>query len=286
MVRVVHLSDLHFGRHDPEVVEGLASDITEQRPNLIIVSGDFTQNGTKSEFAAARQFLDTLQAPVFAVPGNHDVPQVNLLSRLIRPYRLYKRYISPDLEPFMDLGTVAIAGLRTVRRARAEFNWAHGTISRDQLNALDGRFEAASPTAIRVVVAHHPLLFPDQPMVKKMRRVKRADVALERFSELGVRLVLSGHFHMSYVRRHEHHGEIGEAIPVGPRQSAAAPILVCQASSTTSTRLRGHLNGYNVIDFQPDGHIDISVREWTDDDVWRTRESSHEQMRLPQGEEI
>ncbi len=278
MVRIVHLSDLHFGKHDPEVVEGLAADIADHRPNLVVVSGDFTQKGTRSEFQAARTFLDTLHAPVFAVPGNHDVPQINLVSRLIRPYRLYKRYISQDLEPFTDLGTVAIAGLRTVRRARAEFNWAHGTISRDQLSGLGERFEQASPEAIRVVVAHHPLLFPDEPMLKKMRRVKRADEALKCFASLGIRLVLSGHFHMSYVRRHEHEGEIGEAIIEGPRLSAAAPILVCQASSTTSTRLRGHANGYNVIDFQPNGEIDINVREWTDEDIWRTRESAHEQV--------
>jgi 3',5'-cyclic AMP phosphodiesterase CpdA len=278
MVRIVHLSDLHFGKHDPEVVAGLAADIASHHPNLVVVSGDFTQNGTRSEFEAARVFLDTLHAPVFAVPGNHDVPQINLLSRLIQPYRLYKRYISQDLEPFMDLGTVAIAGLRTVRRARAEFNWAHGTISRDQLSELEKRFENASPEAIRVVVAHHPLLFPDEPMLKKMRRVKRADEALKCFASLGIRLVLSGHFHMSYVRRHEHAGEIGEAIIEGPRLSAAAPILVCQASSTTSTRLRGHANGYNVIDFSAEGKIDINVREWTDDDVWRTRESTHEHI--------
>lgn len=104
--------------------------------------------------------------------------------------------------------------------------------------------------------------------------MKRADKALEVFSRIGVRLVLSGHFHLSYVRRHEAEGSVKEAAPAGPRYAAAAPILIAQASSTTSTRLRGEPNAYNIIDFQ-EGEIDIAVREWLGD-TWITREKAHE----------
>ena len=104
---------------------------------------------------------------------------------------------------------------------------------------LETRFAKAAPDALRVVVQHHPLLLPEGPMQKPMRRVDHADRALETFGRLGVRLVLSGHFHLSYVRRHENPGAIRQGEPAGPRQAAVAPILVVQASSTISTRLRG-----------------------------------------------
>ena len=76
-------------------------------------------------------------------------------------------------------------------------------------------------------------------MQKPMRRVDNADLALAAFGRLGVRIVLSGHFHLSYVRRFEQPGALRQGIPAGPRHSAVAPILVVQASSTISTRLRG-----------------------------------------------
>ena len=66
-----------------DLAEGFADDINAQSPDLIVASGDFTQIGTKEEFEQAREFLDKLTAPVFAVPGNHDVPAVNVLRRFL-----------------------------------------------------------------------------------------------------------------------------------------------------------------------------------------------------------
>ncbi|WP_127145797.1 metallophosphoesterase family protein [Pelagibacterium montanilacus] len=274
-MRLVHVSDLHFGHHDDSVVASLAAEIASREPDLIVVSGDFTQIGSRKEFEAACRFIDTLPAPVFAVPGNHDVPERNLIKRFLNPYGHYKRYIDENLEPFVVKDGLALAGLRTSRRANWSLNWSDGSISRDQLDTLEQRFAGVPVDHVKIVVAHHPLMHPEEAMMRHQRLVKRADLALETFARIGVRLVLSGHFHMSYVRRHAHAGEIGEAAPSGPRKSAAGHILVAQAASTTSTRLRGHPNAYNLIDIA-DGDIEINVREWGDEG-WITREKAKEE---------
>lgn len=270
-MRICHLSDLHFGHHDAQLAGGLMADLMSQSPDLVIVSGDFTQLGTEAEFRAARAFLDTLETPFFAVPGNHDVPARNVLRRFLDPYGFYRRYIADELEPTLDLGGIVVAGLRTSRRLRAELNWAHGSLSRGQLARLEQRFAATSPGALRIVVAHHPLMQPEGPVQKPMRLVRRADLALETFARLGVRLVLSGHFHLSYVRQHGGPG-VKEDVPSGLREAANAPILVAQASSTISTRLRGDTNAYNLIDID-NGRITVTVREWLDG-AWTTKEKA------------
>jgi 3',5'-cyclic AMP phosphodiesterase CpdA len=275
-MRIAHLSDLHFGRHDPAIAEGLAAEITGQKPDLLVISGDFTQHGSQKEFVAARAFLDELEAPVFAVPGNHDIPLANVMKRFINPYGLYKRYISSDIEPFMEFKGIALAGIRTSRRARLGLNWADGTIGRNQLAGLEQRFAKASPEALRVVVAHHPLMHPEEPMAKPMRRVKRADLALATFARIGVRLVLSGHFHMSYVRRHDGEAEIAAGAPSGAIEAAAAPILVAQAATTISTRRRGgHRNAYNLIEIDDD-KMTVNLREWQGKG-WKTLRSLTEE---------
>lgn len=271
-MRFAHLSDLHFGHHDPAIAEMLAADVAAQAPDVLVASGDFTQHGTADEFEMARDFLASIGAPVFAVPGNHDLG-THPVRRFLDPYRHYREYIAPDTEPFREFaspdGPVAIAGINTTRRVMLDGDWSNGSINDNQLGQLEEQFAKATPGALRIVVAHHPLMEPQGQTMRSSFAVRRAEFAMRAFSMMGVRLVLSGHFNLSFVRRTEA-AETRTGIPSGPRESAAAPILVAQASSAIASPQPGEHNAYNVVDIAH-GTIAIRVREWHEG-KWMTRE--------------
>ncbi len=74
MHTVAHLSDLHFGRTDPQVVSALTVALQNLNPDLVVISGDLTQRAKHSEFREARTFIAQLPGETLVVPGNHDVP--------------------------------------------------------------------------------------------------------------------------------------------------------------------------------------------------------------------
>ncbi len=62
MARLVHLSDLHFGAHDELLVSAVEKRIDEIEPDLVVISGDFTQRARTDQFKQACAFLGRLQA--------------------------------------------------------------------------------------------------------------------------------------------------------------------------------------------------------------------------------
>ncbi|SFD13255.1 metallophosphoesterase family protein [Tropicimonas isoalkanivorans] len=225
MRRIVHLSDLHYGRVDARLEAPLLRTITDLAPDLVVVSGDLTQRARHEQFEDARRFLDALPGPVLTVPGNHDTPLDNLPVRLFRPFSRYKRYISKDLEPVHRDAEMVVAGVNTVNR----FSWQRGKIGRGRLSRLSARLSGAAER-LRVAVLHHPL--EHGPQVNK-RLMRGAADALEALSNCGADVVLSGHLHVAYAE---------------PFRTADG-LLFVQAGTGLSTRVRaGDGNSFNQLD--------------------------------------
>src|SRR3989440_8090724 len=115
MRKIVHLSDLHFGRVDESLVGPLVSAVNEAGPSLVVVSGDVTQRARAAQFREARAFLDRLPRPQVVVPGNHDVPLWDVLARFRSPLEKFRRHVSDDPGPFYEDDEVAGAGVNTAR---------------------------------------------------------------------------------------------------------------------------------------------------------------------------
>lgn len=231
MKRIAHLSDVHFGREDPALVEALLLDVAKAAPDVVVVSGDLTQRAKKRQFRAAREFLLQLpRVPQIVVPGNHDVSATNLVERALHPMLRFQKYICPDLAPFFSDEELAIAGINTVRT----FKRKDGRINARQVRQACAQLATAAPAALRVVVTHHPMDLAENS--GRAQIVRRAPMAMRSFAEAGVDLFLSGHLHVGAAM-------LSSATYVLPGWSA----LVVHAGTAVSTRTRETANAWNLL---------------------------------------
>jgi 3',5'-cyclic AMP phosphodiesterase CpdA len=226
MARVIHVSDLHFGRTRPELLRPLIGVLNEIGADLVAISGDLTQRARSSQFRAARAFIDRLEAPVLVVPGNHDVPLDDVFTRMLFPYRRYRKWIGRNLEPHFENGEITVTGINTVN----PYAWQRGIVGGRAVRRVCAAF-AGEAERVRIVVAHHP--FEHQPTDTKVL-MKGAAKAIDALAECGADIILSGHLHS------------WRAEPFAERVGRRGALQV-HAGTGLSTRLRGEENDFNVL---------------------------------------
>ena len=252
MPRLLHLSDLHFGAHDPRLVEAVEQLVNEEQPDLVVISGDFTQRARTEQFREACTFLERLREAghdVIGVPGNHDVPLYDVLRRFFSPLTRYKRYIDDELCPLHELRGATVLGINTAR----SLTFKDGRISHEQMQFIRDTFERTDPKAMRILVTHHPLFaLPVGEGPELGKAIGRQEPALDAIADCGVDLLLAGHNH----RASSH-----DARDLATRAGSS---LVIQAGTATSTRLRDEEQSFNKIEIDGE-NVTLTVLGWAGD---------------------
>jgi 3',5'-cyclic AMP phosphodiesterase CpdA len=247
MARLVHLSDLHFGAHDERLVAAVEKSVDALKPDLVVISGDFTQRARTEQFAEACRFLERLHDgahEVLGVPGNHDIPLYDVLRRFLSPLTRYRRFIDESLCPFIELPGIAVLGINTAR----SLTFKDGRINEDQVKFIAETFARTPSDSMRILVTHHPL-FALRVGEQVERAIGRQELALDAVEKSGVDMLLAGH---------NHHASSQDASELVTR---AGGVLVIQAGTATSTRVREQEQSFNTIDIG-EATATITVNAW------------------------
>lgn len=217
MTVIAHISDLHVCKadFDEEMFMQAVSEINALQPDMIILTGDLTDHGYYAEFEQATRYLSLFEAPLFAVPGNHDSRNLG--------YQSFEELVG-ERSWKLTLGEkVTVVGLDSSSpdEDRGHVGTPQHMWLEHQLDecVIDGNFS--------IVALHHHVI--SIPQTGRERNVlSDAGDILKTLATHEVDLVLSGHKHVPNIWK------INDTV-------------IVNAGSLCSTKLRGkNQNSYNV----------------------------------------
>jgi Icc protein len=227
------MSDLHVGEglFRPELLSAAVQETNALAPDLVVVAGDLTMEGYRSEFEACARFLGELACGhVVVAMGNHDARNVG--------YRHFE-----DIFGARDsVTTVPVDGGRAkvvvIDSTKPDLD--EGEVGREHYGWLDAELRDWSEGPRIVVIHHHILAVPGTG--RDVNNLRDAGDVMAILRELQVDLVLSGHRHVPYVW-------------------SISGVRVVHSGTVSTLRLRGTMPpSYNVIEIDSD-EVRIAMRQ-------------------------
>ena len=252
-VQILHVADLHFGAlADIRQVEALERMIPDLRPDVVVASGDMGQRARHGEFQRARAFqiIAAETAPVYTLPGNHDVswwwrPLIPFGRDVL--YRKYRLYFGNELTPTLTIPGATIAGALTAHgMAWGSLTWklrdlsVMGHLPKREILRVQKEFAEAPASNAKILVLHHNILRGD---ISRRVGLARWRTAQRRILASGAEVVLCGHDHQEAV-------------------DALGGKVVVSTAGTLSTRPRGgRPSSFNFITIEQTA-VQVTVFRW------------------------
>jgi 3',5'-cyclic AMP phosphodiesterase CpdA len=261
VLRVLHVSDLHFGRPAvPAHIEAIEARVAAGDFDVVAVSGDLSQRARAGEFQRAAVFLREAGrvSRTIVVPGNHDVAWWKAPLGIGDDAALtanYRAYVSAETEPVLRVPGATFVGINTAQGVLPQtLTWnvrdisIIGHVGRRQIERTAAEFAASPAGDARVVVMHHN---PVKGELSQRHGLKHTRRVLGAFAEIGVDLVLCGHDHQEAIHMVEHTKKgtvVSTAGTVSNRSRGGRP------SSANAITITGDAIAITTLVWSPEAH--------------------------------
>ncbi|MCP5506093.1 MAG: metallophosphoesterase [Chlamydiales bacterium] len=274
MIKVAHISDLHFSRFSPSPAQffskrwlgnlnlllNRAKEYINERPfsliptfkeqgiTHVIISGDLTTTSSKQEYRIAKRFVDTLKKEgmkVFLIPGNHD----HYTKKADRTKAFYQSFPSPKESSF-SLSAHGVAGVPLTEgwhlilmdtTFASKLTSSNGFFSPIIEKNLKKLLKTIDPEQNILLVNHFPFFQHDKPHRRLIRGEK-------------LKAIVSTHPNIQlYLHGHTHRRTIADLRP------NKLPLILDSGST-------GHRNGsWNLMELDATS-LKLTVHKW--DNAW------------------
>lgn len=218
-MKIFHISDLHFGYHREEIIDAFKAFTQNNKPDLIIITGDLTHRAKEDQFKNAIEFIESINIDVFCIPGNHDIPLYKVCSRLTHPFKNYKEYIHSNIEPIFENDLIKIVGLNSVN----PYSVKKGKITSHQIKKVEAEFSNSSKW--NILAFHHNIT-----QIENLHKALPSAQQLANISATSpIDLICTGHLHYKCIK------------PLLPNISKP---VVAHAGSLSCKRTNDQTNGF------------------------------------------
>ena len=247
-VLLVQLTDSHLfadadgsllGLKTAESLQRVIDLVRAEQPvvDLLLATGDLTQDATVEAYQRFRQMTDVLAAPARWLPGNHDdlipMAEAAVQSRL--------------LEPVVDIGNWRITLLNSSVAGKA-----HGYLEDDQLQRLAQALSEAPERHHLVCLHHHPVPIGCEWMnAISLHNATAFWAVVDRFPQ--VRAVLWGHVHQTFDQERN-----------GVRLLATPSTCLQFEPGSTDFKVSTQAPGYRWLRLLPDGDVQTGISRLAD----------------------
>ena len=211
-----------------ELMQALVDTILQQRPDAVLIPGDLTMQGARASHLTVQGYLKQLREAgikVYVIPGNHDVNNRNAVrydgaSTTSVPSVTSEEFatiysdmgygedverdaasLSYSCEPIEGLYLIAIDDNNTIARDTKPTASTNGIPASTEEWVWQQAAKAQAEGKQVIAMMHHQLVehFDKQSKVVVEAAVDKASVLRDAFISHGIRLVLTGHMHLSNV---------------------------------------------------------------------------------------
>lgn len=166
-----------------ENLKALLKKVRAIKPDLLLASGDLSEDGSRASYQALQQLLDLPGIPVLALPGNHDDP--GLLEEFFPG--------SPvDTVGVSEHGPWQIIRLNSCLPGKPE-----GRLSKTILAELESVL-ASDQNRLRLITVHHQPVIVGSPWIDKYCLIDPEAFLQMIYLYPGVKVVVWGHIHQAY----------------------------------------------------------------------------------------